>query len=666
MRSYLTQLPRNHKKLLSLIFDTLCIWLSLLVTIKIAYFGLNWPQMSYSILFVLAAIAPLITLPMFFTMGLYSVSIRYIHSIAVGTILKAFALSAIAFFVVDNTMLNELNLPLSSPIVFASLMAISLIGGRFMIQRWLLGVSLFGALKEIMHYKIKATDENGTPALIYGRGQDVLEMLKELDGANDYHPVVIIDTENASSGGEVNGRPIYSIDHIDFVMEEFKPKEILLALPSMNREKSRSVLDKFRKFNLPLKISEPGGSAYSHGIQLKDISIDDILGRGEVKPKNELMQKCIKGLTVMVTGAGGSIGSEISRQVIKQGAKRLILVDHSEFNLYKIDQELRGIIGEGTHCELISLLDSVTDQERMYAVMKDYQVNTLYHAAAYKHVPIVEHNMFQGISNNVLGTLSVAQAATAASINNFVLVSTDKAVRPKNVMGASKRFAELILQAISGETEIEAYNSKKHSYSELGKVTNKTCFTIVRFGNVLDSSGSVISLFKEQIKKGGPVTVTHPDINRYFMSIPEAAQLVIQAGSMSDGGEVFLLDMGDPVKITDLAKLMIQLSGNTLKSEDTPQGDIEIVYCGLRPGEKLYEELLIGDNPESTKHQHIFRGNETFMHWKAIKNALLSIENCLSQNDHQALIDKLIEYVDGYDPDSKIVDWMVKENINIS
>jgi len=383
----------------------------------------------------------------------------------------------------------------------------------------------------------------------------------------------------------------------------------------------------------------------------------DLLGRDSVPAQPELLERCIRGKTVMVTGAGGSIGSELCRQIFSLGPKSLLLFEHSEFNLYSILSELEQRADrESVSTKLLPILGSIRHPEKILDVMKTWSVDTVYHAAAYKHVPMVEHNIAEGVLNNVMGTLNTAQAALQAGVSNFVLISTDKAVRPTNVMGSTKRLAELILQALSREIAPVLFGDK----ANVSRV-NKTRFTMVRFGNVLGSSGSVIPLFHSQIKSGGPLTVTHPKITRYFMTIPEAAQLVIQAGSMGQGGDVFVLDMGEPVRIVELAEKMIHLSGLSIRSERNPQGDISIEFTGLRPGEKLYEELLIGDNVAATPHPMIMTANEDHLAWDVLKGRLSELLGAVNNDDYSRVRQILRETVSGYTPDGEIVDWIYQQ-----
>ncbi|ROL84566.1 hypothetical protein BK636_07830, partial [Pseudomonas chlororaphis] len=390
---------------------------------------------------------------------------------------------------------------------------------------------------------------------------------------------------------------------------------------------------------------------------IQEVDIADLLGRDAVPAQPDLLARCIKGKTVLVTGAGGSIGAELCRQIFSLGPTTLLLFDHSEFNLYNILSELEQRLSrESSPVRLLPILGSIRNPHKLLDVMKTWNVDTVYHAAAYKHVPMVEHNISEGVLNNVMGTLNTAQAALQAGVANFVLISTDKAVRPTNVMGSTKRLAELTLQALSREIAPVLFGDK----ANVSRV-NKTRFTMVRFGNVLGSSGSVIPLFHSQIKSGGPLTVTHPKITRYFMTIPEAAQLVIQAGSMGQGGDVFVLDMGEPVRIVELAEKMIHLSGLSIRSERNPQGDIAIEFTGLRPGEKLYEELLIGDNVSATQHPMIMSANEDHLSWDLLKAKLAELLAAVEEDDYSRVRQLLRETVSGYTPDGDIVDWIYQQ-----
>jgi FlaA1/EpsC-like NDP-sugar epimerase len=434
-------------------------------------------------------------------------------------------------------------------------------------------------------------------------------------------------------------------------------QEILLALPATSRSRRREILSYLEGFPLHVR-SVPNFTALASGhvkvSDIQEVDIADLLGRDAIPAQQELLAHCVTNRRVLVTGAGGSIGSELCRQILTLDPAVLIMFDHSEFNLYTISSELESrSLRYDSRTKVLPTLGTVRDQKKLYEVMSSWKVDTVYHAAAYKHVPIVEHNIAEGIRNNIIGTINTAQAALSAGVTNFVLISTDKAVRPTNVMGSTKRIAELVLQALSNEVA-------PVFFGDIAKVSqvNKTRFTMVRFGNVLGSSGSVIPLFHQQIRSGGPLTVTHPQITRYFMTIPEAAQLVIQAGSMGSGGNVYVLDMGEPVRIAELAEKMIHLSGLSVRSERNPQGDIEIEFTGLRPGEKLFEELLIGENVEGTEHPMIMCASEDFIPWEELKAKISELLGALEKNDYTQVRKVLRSTVTGYDPDGDIVDWV--------
>ncbi len=468
--------------------------------------------------------------------------------------------------------------------------------------------------------------------LIYGAGDAGTQLASALAINCHYRAVGFIDDRSMLQGRTLLGLPVYSSVHLPMLKERNAFERVLLAIPSATRARRRVILENLEALAVKVLVM-PGMEDLANGQkqvdELREVQIEDLLERDPVTPVESLLNLFIKDKAVMVTGAGGSIGSELCRQVVKQGASKLVLVEVCEFALYKIDRELREE-ADLRGCTIIPVLNTALDGTALQRVMQLHGVETVYHAAAYKHVPLVEDNVVSAVRNNVVGTLNTAQAALRAGVRNFVLISTDKAVRPTNVMGASKRMCELIVQAL-------AVRNPGMSMS------------MVRFGNVLASSGSVVPLFREQIQRGGPVTVTHPDVTRYFMTIPEAAQLVIQAGSMGHHGEVFLLEMGRPVKIRQLAERMIHLSGLTVKDAETQRGDIEIQYSGLRPGEKLYEELLIGESPQPTEHARIFKAQESCLEWERLSPLLDTLINALEQGDEQVIVGVLQACVSGFD-----------------
>jgi FlaA1/EpsC-like NDP-sugar epimerase len=446
-----------------------------------------------------------------------------------------------------------------------------------------------------------------TRVLIYGAGSSGRQLAQALLNGEQYHPVMFVDDDTTLQRSTILGIPVSSPDKIAGIVKQRNIGRILLAMPSASRSRRREVLDKLEELPIPV-LSIPGMSDLVNGSmridELQDVKIEDLLGRDPVAPKKKLLHANIEGKVVMVTGAGGSIGAELCRQIIQCEPTTLVLFELSEYSLYAIERELQQIIcNEGLDVNLVPVMGTVQRQSRLETVMRTFGVHTVYHAAAYKHVPLVEYNVVEGVRNNVFGTWYAAEAAIKAGVETFVLISTDKAVRPTNVMGASKRLAELVLQGLA-----------QHQ--------SRTRFCMVRFGNVLGSSGSVVPLFREQIRKGGPITVTHKDIIRYFMTIPEASQLVIQAGAMGKGGDVFVLDMGEPVRIADLARRMVHLMGLEVRDEEHPHGDIEIKYSGLRPGEKLYEELLVGNNVRKTEHSRIMAADEVCLSWPEMLHLL--------------------------------------------
>ena len=480
----------------------------------------------------------------------------------------------------------------------------------------------------LIHRRSSAESER---VIIYGAGPAGAQLAIQLLGDERFLPVAMVDEDDALHKKLVKGVTVESPSNIEAVIRETGATRVLLAMPDASRRKRRAVLERLSPYpvhvqTIPDLTDLISGNARVDDI--RDVDVEDLLGRDPVPPDPKLLSAAIRGKRVLVTGAGGSIGSELCRRILQQEPSTLVLFEISEIALYEIEQELGAKAGE-IGCELIPLLGSVHHQSRLREALETFEVNTIYHAAAYKHVPLVEYNLLEGVHNNIFGTLHIAQAAIDAKVDNFILISTDKTVSPTSVMGASKRFAEMILQALQD----------RHS---------EICFCIVRFGNVLESSGSVVPLFRKQIREGGPVTVTHRDIIRYFMTIPEATQLVIQAGGMAEGGEVFVLDMGEPVKIRDLAERMIALTGLTIRSRSNPDGDIEIQYTGLRPAEKLYEELLIGSNVSGTRHPRIMQAREEFVEWNHLEPLVAELKAASRELDRvrarQILIDTVSEY----------------------
>ena len=482
---------------------------------------------------------------------------------------------------------------------------------------------------------------------IYGAGSAGIQLASALRSSKEIKPVAFIDQNKSLEGTYLSGLKVLNPNKLENLITKNKVDEVLIAMPSVSRSSLNNLLKDIQKFAIKVRIL-PGLAELAQGkvlvSELKEVDVSDLLGRTEVEGNLELLNKDIKNKTVLITGAGGSIGSEITRQVSLLGAKRIIVLDSSEYFLYKIRKEVED---KNLDIELNAILADVTNRNRILQVCNAFDVDTIYHTAAYKHVPLVEENPFEGVKNNIFGTKSCIDAAIEANVDTFVLISTDKAVRPTNIMGATKRFSEMILQA-------EASRNRNR---------NKTKITMVRFGNVLGSSGSAVPLFQQQIKNGGPVTVTDPEITRYFMSIPEAAQLVIQAGAMGEGGDVFVLDMGEPVKIYDLAKRLISLSGMELKDDISPDGDIEIIFTGLRPGEKLYEELLIGDSVSRTKHSQIFRAEEDYLEYEELNSYVEKLKKIQISNDIKALKEIFKEVIHGFTPEEEVHDSIYTKKI---
>jgi len=513
---------------------------------------------------------------------------------------------------------------------------------------WLLALVYLIGSRATARLVLQSRSRPGDRVLVYGAGDAGVRLASALSGRGEYSIVAFVDDNPTLHGSVVNGYPVHSSTLIESLVAEFSIDRILLALPSVARRKRKRIINRLEQ--LPVHVQTmPDLHALIIGQarvdDLREVEIEDLLGRDVVAPVPALLGPHITGRSVMVTGAGGSIGSELSAQILELGPKYLVLLDISEAALYEIDQHLHEIKQQSSlDTEIVPLIGSAHHRARVTGALKTYGVNTIYHAAAYKHVPLVEHNMLEGVHNNVFGTLNTAEAAMDAGVASFVLVSTDKAVKPTNVMGATKRFAELILQA-------------------LDERKTATRFSMVRFGNVLASSGSVVPRFRDQIRAGGPVTVTHPEIYRYFMTIPEAASLVLQAGSMAKGGEVFVLDMGEPVRIVDLAGKMIHLMGLSVRNEENLDGDIEIQFTGLRPGEKLYEELLIGDDVSGTKHPRILQAREHFLAWSSLKPMLDRLWDACERQDCEAARELLLEGVAGYAPTAQVEDLVWRQRL---
>jgi FlaA1/EpsC-like NDP-sugar epimerase len=652
LRERLLGLRRRHKRLLQVFADVLLIWLALWLSFAIRLGDLDGAQpfSGHAWLFLLA---PMIALPIFIRLGMYRAVMRYVGNDALITIAKAVTLAALVLALAVYWYRGPTALVPRSMVFNYWWLSLFLLGGLRLVMRQYFVGSWFES--SFSSYPKKA--ERIPRAAIYGAGSAGNQLLAALRMGRNMRPVAFIDDDPGIASTTIAGLRVYSSGQVSQMIDKTGADEILLALPSVSRARRRQILDSLEQFPLHVR-SMPDLMDLASGrvkvADLQEVDIADLLGRDAVPPQQALFERCIKGQTVLVTGAGGSIGSELCRQILASGPATLLLFEHSEFNLYSIHTELQQRIErESLPTRLIPLLGSIRNPQRLQDVLQSWQVNTLYHAAAYKHVPMVEHNIAEGVMNNLIGTLNAAQAAIKAGVANFVLISTDKAVRPTNVMGSTKRLAEMVLQALSREVAPLLFGEAARVQS-----LNRTRFTMVRFGNVLGSSGSVIPLFREQIRRGGPVTVTHPNITRYFMTIPESAQLVIQAGAMGEGGDVFVLDMGEPVKIAELAQKMIRLSGLRVRDELNPDGDIAIEYTGLRAGEKLYEELLIGENVQPTGHPMILRAEEEHLGWDELKLCLGQLLAAVQTDDYNRVRQLLREMVSGYVPEGEIVDWV--------
>jgi len=656
VRERLVRLPRRQKRLIQVSTDVVLVWAALWLAffVRLGNFTFVDALGGHSWLF---GIAPLVAIPFFIRFGMYRAVMRYFGNDALMAIAKAVTLSAL----------------LLSLAVYWRTDAPKLIPRSMVFNYWWLSLVLIGGLRLVMRQyfmgdwfspdsltKFRGRDAGLPRVAVYGAGAAGNQLVAALRLGRGMHPVAFIDDDPNLYNRSIAGLRVYSPKHIQQMIDETGCNEILLAIPSASRARRREVLEALEHYPLHVR-SVPGFMDLASGrVKVEDIQevdIADLLGRDAVPPQQALFERCIRGKVVMVTGAGGSIGSELCRQILLNKPKVLLLFEHSEFNLYSIHIELeRAIERASLPIKLVPILGSIRNPDRLLDVMRAWLVETIYHAAAYKHVPMVEHNVAEGVLNNILGTMNTAQAAVQAGVANFVLISTDKAVRPTNVMGSTKRVAEMILQALSRETAPVLFDADGAVHH-----VNKTRFTMVRFGNVLGSSGSVIPRFYQQIRSGGPVTVTHPKITRYFMTIPEAAQLVIQAGSMGQGGDVFVLDMGQPVRIAELAEKLIHLSGLSVRSEKCPHGDISVEFTGLRPGEKLYEELLIGDNVSPTEHPMIMRADEEYFTWDVLRGVLTRLLEAVEQDDYPQVRVLLREVVSGYVPEGEIVDLIYQQ-----
>ena len=621
---------RFKKNLIVLSTDFFCICLATFFALVISNADFN--EIS------LAQIIRLLWLPLFcvisfWLLGVYKSIVRYIDFSFILIITKAILIVLVVNLIIELIYTNVLSLFYTkSPKTLVTF------------EGWLAGLVTFSLL--IISSRLTAnlylSDRHSEKrVIIYGAGSAGIQLASALRVSKEMQPVAFIDKSPSLQGAYMGGIKVLHPKKLKNLCSKGKVDEVLIAMPSASKSILQTLLKEIENYSIKVRIL-PGLAELAQGkvlvSELKEVDVSDLLGRYEVEANQILINKNIHNKVVLITGAGGSIGSEISRQVAKNKASKVILLDANEYALYSIKKEIESF---GSSSEVYAVLASVTNKKRIIEVCRTFKVNTIYHAAAYKHVPLVEENPFEAVFNNILGTKICAQAAIETHVQTFVLISTDKAVRPTNIMGATKRFAELILQSLA--------------------VKSNTKMTMVRFGNVIGSSGSAIPLFQQQIKDGGPVTVTHPEVIRYFMSIPEAAELVIQAGAMGAGGDVFVLDMGEPVKIYDLAKRLINLSGMEVKDIDNPEGDIEIIFTGLRPGEKLYEELLIGDNVSTTEHKQILRAEEDFLEASDLEVHLESLKEAEKNGDVISLRNILSQVISGFTPAEEIVDVVYKQ-----
>jgi FlaA1/EpsC-like NDP-sugar epimerase len=652
LRNFLIDSPRLTKQAFAVVNDVIicAIAVQLAMDIKLETHS-TWD--TQHTLLMLAGMGFFI--PVFSVFGLYRAIFRYAGLQAIFTLNKALAVYAF-LYVGLFTVIGVFEVPRSVGLLQPLIFGFGVVSSRLTVRYWLGG---FGSANLL----------GSTPrALIYGAGSAGRQLVAGFSTSSEVNIVGYIDDDDRLHGHNLNGLIIYSPHELSRVIKSKQVSQIFLAIPSVSQRRRNEVINELMSLHVKVR-TIPGLSDLASGkvtvSDLRELNIEELLGREPVVPNPLMIAKNIKGKLVMVTGAGGSIGAELCRQIVKEQPKCLLLIELNEFALYDIHHELEAVVQEMALSvskdsfelmseaapKLVPLLANVRDANRMAEILRTWRPTTVFHAAAYKHVPLVEHNPAEGVKNNMQGTLVIATQAAMHGVKDFVLISTDKAVRPTNIMGASKRLAELVLQAKAA--------SQAHKN---GEPTSQTRFSMVRFGNVLGSSGSVVPLFRKQIAEGGPITLTDERMTRYFMTIPEAAQLVIQASAMATGGDVFVLDMGQPVKILDLAKRMVVLSGLTLLDSDNPMGDIEIQVKGLRPGEKLYEELLIGDNPMPTIHPRIMKAHEEFLTWDELESKLNILNSALESNNSPVIRTLLKELVPGFQPEIDLLDWVWVEN----
>jgi FlaA1/EpsC-like NDP-sugar epimerase len=656
IKSILTLSPRLFKQAIAILSDIVICAIAVQLAMDLRMeMHVPW-GISHTWMFGLSLV---FFLPIFFTLGLYRAIFRFAGLQVMFSLNKAIALYSLPYASIF-TLVGISQIPRSVGLLQPLIFGLGIVSSRLFVLYWLGGFDN----KNFLPFRPKA--------LIYGAGSAGRQLAGGLLSSSDVRVVGFIDDDDRLHGHNLNGLNIYSPNDLARIVERKQVSQIFLAIPSVSQRRRNEVINQLFPLHVQVR-TLPGLADLASGnvtvSDLRELNIEDLLGREPVMPNPLMLAKNITNRVVMVTGAGGSIGSELCRQIVKARPSTLLLVELSEFALYEIHRELEATVRVMPHQAsqdlaspsldtldvslpvLIPLLANVCDAHRMAEILRTWRPSTVYHAAAYKHVPLVEHNPAEGVKNNVQGTLVTAKQAALHGVSDFVLVSTDKAVRPTNIMGTTKRLAEMVLQAKAASQELK-----------FGDVPSKTRFSMVRFGNVLGSSGSVVPLFRKQIAEGGPITLTDERMTRYFMTIPEAAQLVIQAAAMANGGDVFVLNMGQPVKILDLAKRMVELSGMTVLDQSNPMGDIEIQVTGLRPGEKLYEELLIGDNPLATSHPRIMKAHEEFLPWDELESKLNILNGALESNNVPVIRTLLKELVPGYQPEAEVVDWVWMEN----
>ena len=656
-------LPREAKRIIVLVVDisfcVLSVWLAYYLRLGEFIPLAGRPMLA-------AAVSISLAIPLFIISGLYRAIFRYSGLPAIVSLVRAIGVYGLIYAAIF-TAIGFDGIPRTVGLIQPMLLLLFVGTSRAFAKLWLGG-----------EYQSRWKRAALPQLLIYGAGSAGRQLANAMAVSTDISLVGYLDDDDRLHGHVLNGLPIFDPRDLPMLVTQSKVTNILMAMPTISRQRRNAILEALAPLHLSVRTLPEINDLATGKVSLSDIrelDIDDLLGREPVKPNALLINRNTQNKTVLVTGAGGSIGSELCRQILQAKPKRLLLVDMSEFALYQIHLELLAFVNQSQNSpsdsldgelvaqpigvsedltiasEIVPLLASVCDEVRMQEIMDTWRPHTVYHAAAYKHVPLVEHNPAEGVHNNVWGTRVCAEAAVRNGVRNFVLISTDKAVRPTNIMGASKRLAEMVLQALAELNPAVMAQSGSAP-------TSRTCFSMVRFGNVLGSSGSVVPLFREQIRNGGPITLTHADITRFFMTIPEAAQLVIQAGAMATGGDVFVLDMGQPVRIVDLARRMVELSGLSVRDENNPEGDIEITVTGLRPGEKLYEELLIGENPVPTQHPRIMKAQEPFLPWSQLQQSLGALHIAKGVNDVALIRGLLQQLVSGYHPTGEVVDWV--------